>query len=242
MLYRPPQHHQLPAFGGAAACPLIPRAVVLPRPRQNLQVTAEGGALTRPFIPRAIVLPRPPQHLQLAAPSGRRTTRCGRPTGSHAPAPIAAAPGARPEQRLHKWTRPTHSLVPAPTATPLVPALSGGVACPPVPLAAVLPRPPQHIQTPAPSDRCARRRFQPTAASRNCPHKLREGLAKRVNREPRPVREVFDARPTARQAKPEGLQSLPAMQNRPVQRATRVRNKTGQRVGTRWNVAHLQVK
>jgi len=104
-----------------------------------------------PLIPRAVVLPRPPQHLQVPTQSGQAHVH-----GSHVQSssrvqistsrcPLPAACAQRPRV---PWAP---VLPPAPISALQVPAISSPDARPRVPRAFVHPRPPQHMQTPAPS-------------------------------------------------------------------------------------------
>jgi len=87
---------------------LVPRAVMLPRTPQRCPPSSQySGEVTRGTFSRAFVPPRPMQR-QVPAVSGVSHTSCN-PTGSRAPAPTAAPPGARSQRRVHKRcsTRPS---------------------------------------------------------------------------------------------------------------------------------------
>jgi len=108
---------QVPALRGVDILTLIPRAAVLQRPHLHRQVPALSCPGTGIRILRTVVLPHPHQHLQVRVSSGGIRTY-PYPTGSRAPAPIAAPPGARPRRRVPTLSRTKSSRVPAPTSTP----------------------------------------------------------------------------------------------------------------------------
>ena len=81
----------------------------------------------------------------------RRTNTSSRPLSPLSPAPTAAHPVAHPQRR-----RDTYSEAPTGSNARTVPALSSVSACPLIPRVVMLPRPLQHLQVIAPSGECTR--------------------------------------------------------------------------------------
>ena len=149
----PLQHLQAPAERGSCTRILTVRAFIRPQPLQHLQVPASCGECAtvqlrarKDLNSRATVCPRPLQHRQVPARSGgyahvisSQSQCCFRPrcNASRCPASAAAA---------HVTSQPRQPRFSAHPRT----SSSGAFTSRLIPRTAVLPRPLQHRQVPAP--------------------------------------------------------------------------------------------